>query len=111
MRALEAVTFAPLFRWINLYRQNEDSVLGKMDWKEEVQMDATWIFKGPYARSWWEYSNAGLLKSGYLSKELFDLVEEEINDPQSVGPEEFYDNIQETLVQNIEEDSKQKINE
>jgi hypothetical protein len=28
-----------------------------------------------------------------------------------VGPEEFYDNIQETLVQNIEEDSKQKINE
>ena len=53
MRALEAVTFAPLFRWINLYRQNEDSVLGKMDWKEEVQMDATWIFKGPYARSWW----------------------------------------------------------
>ncbi len=71
MRALEAVTFAPLVRWINLYRQNKAGVLGDMDWKEEVEMDATWIFKGPYAHAWWKYTSSNLLESGYLPQRAF----------------------------------------
>lgn len=99
MRALEAVTFAPLFRWINLYRQSEAGVLGNMDWKEEVEMDAAWIFKSPYARAWWKYISEGLRKSGYLTEELYQTIETAINDPKSNGPREQFETIQEILKQ------------
>lgn len=97
MRALEAVTFSPLMRWINLYRQNEAGVLGDMDWKEEVEMDAAWIFKSPYSHAWWKYTSNGLLQSGYLSEDLFEVVEATINNPDSDGPTDQFSKIQEIL--------------
>jgi hypothetical protein len=106
MRAMESVTFVPLFRWINLYRQHEAGVLGDMDWKEEVEMDASWYFFGAYARAWWEHFGNAMHDDGYLSDELFEHVEEAINDPESNGPIGDYEEIQKIIQRSKEPRSK-----
>ena len=103
MRALESVTFSPLFRWINLYRQSEAGVLHDMDWKEEIAMDASWYFGSPYSHAWWEFISDSMLQSGYLPEELFDYIEEMIKDPSATGPKHQYDTIQEILKRNQKE--------
>ena len=103
MRALEAVTFVPLLRWINLYRQSKAGILGDLDWKEEVQMDATWYFDNTYARAWWENFANQMHDSGYLPDEVFELVEKGLNDPESIGTIDQYEGIQKIIQRNKEE--------
>ncbi len=56
MRAMEAITFVPLNRWPNLYRQSEAGILDQDDWKDEVLNDVSYYFDtrmpGPGGRKW-----------------------------------------------------------
>ena len=103
MRALEAVTFSPLFRWINLYKQHESGVLEDIDWKEEVAMDASWYFGSEYSLAWWEFVSKAMLDADFLPRELYDYIENLIRSPDATGPIYQYDTIQEILKRNRRE--------
>lgn len=55
MRAREAQTFAPLSRWINLYRLAEAGIIDESFWKSQVALDTPFYFSSPYGKAWWEF--------------------------------------------------------
>lgn len=55
MRAMEAQTFAPLSRWINLYRLAEAGIIDESFWKSQVALDTPFYFSSPYGKAWWEF--------------------------------------------------------
>ena len=77
MRAMEAQTFSPLSRWINLYRLSEAGIVDKSFWKSQVEMDAPFYFSSPYGRAWWELY-AEQIPVSYLPTELKDEIDKQL---------------------------------
>jgi hypothetical protein len=77
MRAMEAQTFSPLSRWINLYRLAEAGIVDDSFWKTQLEMDVSYYFSSQYGRAWWEvFGNT--ITADYLPQELKDYVEKEL---------------------------------
>jgi hypothetical protein len=99
-RMLEAQTWAPVLRWINLYRQAEAGILSDEDWRKEVRNDAGFYFGTPYAQAWWERAGAFSLQSGFLPEEIYQIVQERIdNPPEGMNPLTDYEFIMDRLRQ------------
>lgn len=101
MRALEAITFVPVARWVNLYRQSEAGILTSEDWIREVQNDATYYFDTPYARAWWQEFAPAMLKDGYLPVEMYELVERALarSASEAGSPASRYQALKESIAQ------------
>ena len=54
MRAMEAVLYAPLVQWINLYRLHESGITEENEWRNEVVANAGYFYGTAYGRAWWE---------------------------------------------------------
>jgi hypothetical protein len=69
MRALEAVLYAPLIQWINLYRLHESGITDENEWKSEVNANAGYFYGSAYGRAWWEMMSE-IFEPPFLPKEL-----------------------------------------
>ena len=47
MRVMEAQTFAPINRWINLYRLSEAGIVDDSFWKTQVDLDTLYYLGNP----------------------------------------------------------------
>jgi len=54
MRALEAQTFSPLSRWINLHRLAEAGMVDEEFLSGQLELDVSYYLGSPYGRAWWE---------------------------------------------------------
>ena len=51
---MEAVLYAPLVQWINLYRLHESGITEENEWRNEVVANAGYFYGTAYGRAWWE---------------------------------------------------------
>ncbi len=103
MRAMEAITFVPLNRWINLYRQSEAGILDQEDWKYEVLNDVSYYFDTPYARAWWQEMGSSMHDVGYIPSEMYDIIEERLNDSKARSQRDAYESMLKTIRENGQE--------
>ncbi len=78
-RALESLTWSPLFRFISLYRLAEAGILDDSVWQAQVDADASYFFGTPYGMAWWESSRAS------MDPQFLPLVVKEAVDRALVG--------------------------
>ena len=74
MRLMEAQTFAPINRWINLYRLSESGIVDDSFWKTQVDLDTVYYLGNPYGRAWYEVT-APLWSSDFLPDEVRKRIE------------------------------------
>ena len=74
MRLMEAQTFAPINRWINLYRLSESGIVDDTFWKTQVDLDTVYYLGNPYGRAWYEVT-APLWSSDFLPDEVRKRIE------------------------------------
>jgi hypothetical protein len=77
MRAMEAQTFSPLTRWINLYRLAEAGIFDGEFWRTQIELDVSYYLGSQYGRAWWEYYSEAFPAS-YLPVELKDQIDKEL---------------------------------
>ena len=78
MRLMEAQTFAPINRWINLYRLSESGIVDNSFWKTQVDLDTVYYLGNPYGRAWWEVTTP-MWGSNFLPDEIRERVENNLN--------------------------------
>ena len=86
MRILEAVTYSPITRWINLYRLYEAGILEKTFWQSQVNVDASYYLGTPYGRAYWENIKPHALESKFIPLDLLDYIDNVLaaTDPQDM---------------------------
>ena len=86
MRILEAHTYSPITRWINLYRLYEAGILEKTFWQSQVNVDASYYLGSPYGRAYWENIKPHALESKFIPLDLLDYIDNVLaaTDPQDV---------------------------
>ena len=79
MRVMEAQTFSPVSRWINLYRLAEAGIVDESFLESQIDMDVSFYLGSQYGRAWWElYSEA--IPTSYLPTELKDQIDKKLAD-------------------------------
>jgi hypothetical protein len=91
-RSMESQTYAPLNRWINLYRMYEAGLLDESEWQIQVDLDAPFYFGNPYTRAWWDESKAGWPKE-WLPLELKDYLDKRLERVSISNNREYYGRI------------------
>ncbi len=86
MRILEAHTYSPITRWINLYRLYEAGILEKTFWQSQVNVDASYYLGTPYGRAYWENIKPHALESKFIPLDLLDYIDNVLaaTDPQDI---------------------------
>ena len=86
MRILEAHTYSPITRWINLYRLYEAGILEKTFWQSQVNVDASYYLGSPYGRAYWENIKPHALESKFIPLDLLDYIDNVLaaTDPQDI---------------------------
>ena len=86
MRILEAHTYSPITRWINLYRLYEAGILEKTFWQSQVNVDASYYLGTPYGRAYWENIKPHALESKFIPLDLLDYIDNVLaaTDPQDM---------------------------
>ena len=86
MRILEAHTYSPITRWINLYRLYEAGILEKTFWQSQVNLDASYYLGTPYGRAYWETIKPHALESNFIPLDLLDYIDNVLaaTDPQDI---------------------------
>ena len=86
MRILEAHTYSPITRWINLYRLYEAGILEKTFWQSQVNVDASYYLGTPYGRAYWENIKPHALESNFIPLDLLDYIDNVLaaTDPQDI---------------------------
>ena len=86
MRILEAHTYSPITRWINLYRLYEAGILEKTFWQSQVNLDASYYLGTPYGRAYWENIKPHALESKFIPLDLLDYIDNVLaaTDPQDM---------------------------
>ena len=77
MRIMEAQTFSPINRWINLYRLAEAGIVDDSFWKHQVDLDTPYYLDTRYGRAYWETSSANW-ESDFLPDAIRQRVEESL---------------------------------
>jgi len=103
MRIMEAQTFSPINRWINLYRMSEAGIVDDTFWETQIDLDATFYLGTPYGRAYWEVSSP-LWSSDFLPDAVRQRIEERLYDekfePNSNYTKNYYEDIKNTLINN-----------
>ena len=103
MRIMEAQTFSPINRWINLYRMSEAGIVDDKFWKTQIDLDATFYLGSPYGRAYWEVSSP-LWSSDFLPDAIRKRVEERLYDeniqPNSNYTKNYYEDIKNAFSEN-----------
>ena len=103
MRIMEAQTFSPINRWINLYRMSEAGIVDDMFWRSQVDLDATYYLGSPYGRAWWEVTSPNW-SSDFLPDELRQRIESKLYaeniEPNSNYSKDYYGQIREAIREN-----------
>ena len=86
MRILEAHTYSPITRWINLYRLYEAGILEKTFWQSQVNVDASYYLGTPYGRAYWDNIKPHALESKFIPLDLLDYIDNVLaaTDPQDI---------------------------
>jgi len=84
MRIMEAQTFSPINRWINLYRLSEAGIVDEAFWKRQVNLDAGYYLGTAYGKAYWEVSKNSWT-SEFLPETLKSHIDSVISDR---GPED-----------------------
>jgi hypothetical protein len=79
MRVMEAQTFAPINRWINLYRLAEVDIVDDSFWKTQVDLDTLYYFGNPYGRAYFEVTVPNW-NSDFFPDEVRERVEKNLKD-------------------------------
>lgn len=98
MRALEAVLYAPLVQWINLYRLHESGITEENEWRTEVITNAGYFYGTPYGRAWWEIQQTNF-QPPFLPSDLKAEIDKVVIDQASTGIPGMYGRIKERAVQ------------
>ena len=97
MRILDSNIWSQgLYRWWNNYELYQAGLLSEDDWKTPIKSDAGYLLLHPYGRAYWDE----VRQPGELFNEEFTSFVDEVlarSDARAVGPEEFYENIQNRL--------------
>ena len=93
MRTMEAQTFAPINRWINLYRLSEAGIVNESFWKSQVNLDAGYYLGDSYGRAYWEVSKEDW-EDSFLPKELRDHIDKTLLDRKLNETLAYYQKIQ-----------------
>ncbi|MDA9109451.1 hypothetical protein N9K05_03365 [Woeseiaceae bacterium] len=103
MRVMEAQTFSPINRWINLYRMAEADIVDDMFWQSQVDLDTTYYLGSPYGRAWWEVTSPNW-SSSFLPDEVRQRIESNLYaeniEPNSNYTKDYYEQIKEAIRQN-----------
>jgi hypothetical protein len=78
MRVMEAQTFAPINRWINLYRLSQAGIVDDSFWKTQVDLDTRYYLGNPYGRAWYG-ATAPSWSSDFFPDEIRERVEKRLN--------------------------------
>ena len=86
MRILEAHTYSPITRWINLYRLYEAGILEKTFWQSQVNLDASYYLGTPYGRAYWDNIKPHALESNFIPLDLLHYIDNVLaaTDPQDI---------------------------
>ena len=86
MRILEAHTYSPITRWINLYRLYEAGILEKTFWQSQVNLDASYYLGTPYGRAYWDKIKPHALESNFIPLDLLHYIDNVLaaTDPQDI---------------------------
>jgi len=103
MRIMEAQTFSPINRWINLYRMSEAGIVDDTFWKSQIDLDATFYLGSPYGRAYWEVSSP-MWSSDFLPDAVRQRVEENLYaeniEPNSNYTKNYYELIKNAISEN-----------
>ena len=99
MRVMEAQTFSPVSRWINLYRLAEAGIVDESFWKSQVDVDVSFYLGSQYGRAWWElYSDT--LPVSYLPTKLKDEIDKKLADVPVDSALRQYREVQQIIMRN-----------
>ncbi|MDG1865334.1 MAG: hypothetical protein P8I76_04715 [Woeseiaceae bacterium] len=103
MRIMEAQTFSPINRWINLYRMAEAGIVDDTFWKSQIDLDTTYYLGTPYASPWWEISSP-LSSSDFLPDEVRERIEINLYNDNGKPKTSYTKNYYEKIKNAIKED-------
>jgi hypothetical protein len=92
MRVMEAQTFAPINRWINLYRLSEAGIVDESFWKSQVNLDASYYLGTPYGKAYWEVSS-GVWPDEFLPNSLREHIDQVLSTVKPETTLNYYKNI------------------
>ena len=99
MRVMEAQTFSPVSRWINLYRLAEAGIVDESFLESQIDMDVSYYLGSQYGRAWWElYSEA--IPASYLPTKLKDQIDKKLADGSVDSALSQYRKIQQIIKRN-----------
>jgi hypothetical protein len=96
MRVMDALTFSPLLRWINLYRLYEAGLAPTTVWQNEVRNDVGYFYGAGYGRAWWEYFRE-VFDPSFLPPELKDFINQEFDAAKGFNALTSFRDLQEIL--------------
>tara|TARA_B110000003_G_scaffold41871_1_gene39040 strand:+ start:978 stop:1523 length:546 start_codon:yes stop_codon:yes gene_type:complete len=100
MRVMEAQTFSPINRWINLYRMAEAGIVDDTFWKSQIDLDTTYYLGTPYASAWWKISSP-LWSSDFLPDAVRERIEKNLynsnGEPDSSYTKNYYEQIKNAI--------------
>ena len=94
MRILEAHTYSPITRWINLYRLYEAGILEKIFWQTQVNVDASYYLGTPYGRAYWDNIKPHALESKFIPAELLRYIDNVLADTDPQDMRRHFESIQ-----------------
>ena len=93
MRILEAHTYAPITRWINLYRLSEAGILENRFWQTQVNVDAGYYLGTPYGRAYWDNIKPHALESNFIPMELLHYIDDILADADPQDMRRYFESI------------------